>query len=131
MAISLPPRITEKLRPRQCVPEEPTVLECKVEGVPFPDIKWYFNDILLFASEKHEITVMEQVAKLKIAKVTPSDVGVYTCEAKNEAGVATSRTNIILGKVAITIVFILRAISVPKLDDIIFKISKSNFFYRA
>jgi len=131
MAISLPPRITEKLRPRQCVPEEPTVLECKVEGVPFPEIKWYFNDILLFASEKHEITVMEQVAKLKIAKVTPSDVGVYTCEAKNEAGVATSRTNIILGKVAITIVFILRAISVPKLDDIIFKISKSNFFYRA
>ncbi|EDW50159.1 GM14145 [Drosophila sechellia] len=93
-----PPRITEKLRPRQCVPEEPTVLECKVEGVPFPEIKWYFNDILLFASEKYEITVIEQVAKLKIAKVTPSDVGVYTCEAKNEAGVATSRTNIILEK---------------------------------
>uniref|UniRef100_A0A6P4EQL5 Titin-like n=1 Tax=Drosophila rhopaloa TaxID=1041015 RepID=A0A6P4EQL5_DRORH len=93
-----PPRITEKLRPRQCVPEEPTVLECKVEGVPFPEINWYFNDILLFASEKYEITVVEQVAKLKIAKVTPSDVGVYTCEAKNEAGVATSRTNIILEK---------------------------------
>ncbi|EDW33137.1 GL24635 [Drosophila persimilis] len=91
-----PPRITEKLRPRQCVPEEPTVLECKVEGVPFPEINWYFNDILLFASEKYEITVVEQVAQLKIAKVTPSDVGVYTCEAKNEAGVATSRTNIIL-----------------------------------
>ncbi|EDV96839.1 GH16494 [Drosophila grimshawi] len=93
-----PPRITEKLRPRQCVPEEPTVLECKVEGVPFPEINWYFNDILLFASEKYEITVVEQVAQLKIAKVTPSDVGVYTCEAKNEAGVATSRTNIILEK---------------------------------
>lgn len=93
-----PPRITEKLRPRQCVPDEPTVLECKVEGVPFPEINWYFNDILLFASEKYEITVVEQVAKLKIAKVTPSDVGVYTCEARNEAGVATSRTNIILGK---------------------------------
>jgi len=54
--------------------------------------------MLLFASEKYEITVVEQVAQLKIAKVTPSDVGVYTCEAKNEAGVATSRTNIILGK---------------------------------
>ncbi|KAH8262556.1 hypothetical protein KR026_012282, partial [Drosophila bipectinata] len=93
-----PPRITEKLRPRQCVPDEPTVLECKVEGVPFPEINWYFNDILLFASEKYEITVVEQVAKLKIAKVTPSDVGVYTCEARNEAGVATSRTNIILEK---------------------------------
>ncbi|KAH8272397.1 hypothetical protein KR018_008161, partial [Drosophila ironensis] len=93
-----PPRITEKLRPRQCVPDEPTVLECKVEGVPFPEINWYFNDILLFASEKYEITIVEQVAQLKIAKVTPSDVGVYTCEAKNEAGVATSRTNIILEK---------------------------------
>lgn len=93
-----PPRITEKLRPRQCVPEEPTVLECKVDGVPFPEINWYFNDMLLFASEKYEINVVEQVAQLKIAKVTPSDVGVYTCEAKNEAGVATSRTNIILGE---------------------------------
>ncbi|XP_037947809.1 titin-like [Teleopsis dalmanni] len=93
-----PPRITEKLRPRQCIPEEPTVLECKVEGVPFPEINWYFNDMLLFASEKYEISVVEHVAKLKIAKVTPTDVGVYTCEARNEAGVATTRTNLVLDK---------------------------------
>lgn len=93
-----PPRITEKLRPRMCAPEEPTVLECKVEGIPFPEINWYFNDAILFASEKYEINVVEDVAQLKIAKVTPSDVGIYTCEAKNEAGVATTRTNVVLGK---------------------------------
>ncbi|KAI8118244.1 Titin [Lucilia cuprina] len=93
-----PPRITEKLRPRMCVPEEPTVLECKVEGIPFPEINWYFNDILLFASEKYELNVVEDVAQLKIAKVTPSDVGIYTCEAKNVGGIATTRTNIVLEK---------------------------------
>lgn len=95
---SKPPRITEKLRPRMCVPDQPIVLECKIEGLPFPEIRWYFNDILLFASEKYEMTVTENVAKLKIAKVTPNEVGIYTCEAKNEGGAATSRANVILGK---------------------------------
>lgn len=92
------PRFIKKLQPAICQPDAPTILQCKIDGAPYPEIKWYFNDIELFASEKFVFNVTEKVATLEIAKVTAMDVGIYTCQAKNEAGVATSRTNIVLGK---------------------------------
>lgn len=93
-----PPRFLKKLQPAVCQPDQPTVLQCKIDGAPYPEIKWYFNDIELFASEKYVFNVTEKVATLEIVRVTPQDVGVYTCQAKNQAGVATSRSNIVLGK---------------------------------
>lgn len=92
------PRFLKKLQPAICQPEAPTILQCKFDGAPYPEIKWYFNDIELFASEKFIFNVTEKVATLEIASVTALDVGIYMCQAKNEAGVATSRTNIVLGK---------------------------------
>lgn len=92
------PRFLKKLQPAICQPDAPTVLQCKIDGAPYPEIRWYFNDIELFASEKYIFNVTEKVATLEIVRVTPMDVGVYSCQAKNEAGVATSRTNIVLGK---------------------------------
>lgn len=93
-----PPRFLKKLQPAVCQPDQPAVLRCKIDGAPYPEIKWYFNDIELFASEKYIFNVTEKVATLEIVRVTPQDVGVYTCQAKNQAGVATSRSNIVLGK---------------------------------
>lgn len=93
-----PPKFVKKLKPKKVTPKTTTVLECKVEGVPTPEIKWFFNDVELFATEQYEITVSETVTKLYIKNVTPKEVGLYTCEARNEAGVATTRANIVLGK---------------------------------
>lgn len=92
------PRFLKKLQPAVCQPDQPTVLQCKIDGNPYPDVKWFFNDIELFASEKYIFNVTEKVATLEIVRVTPLDVGVYTCQARNQAGVATSRSNIVLGK---------------------------------
>lgn len=92
------PRFLKKLQPALCQPDAPTILQCKIDGAPYPEVKWYFNDIELFASEKFIFNVTEKVVTLKIASVTAKDVGIYTCQAINEAGVATSRTNLILGK---------------------------------
>lgn len=100
-AVIKPPRFIKKLQPALCQPDQPTVLQCKIDGAPYPIIKWYFNDHELFASEKYIMTVVEKVATLEIVRVTPMDVGIYTCQAKNEAGVATSRTNLQLGKFSI------------------------------
>lgn len=90
------PRFVEKLQPVLTETDQPIFLQCKVEGVPFPEIKWFFNDTELFATERYSMTVVENVAVLEIASAKPQDVGIYTCEARNEGGVATTRTNIIV-----------------------------------
>ncbi|XP_035789232.1 titin-like isoform X6 [Anopheles albimanus] len=91
-----PPNIIEKLQPRICEPNKPVQLRCRIEGIPFPDVQWYFNDTLLFANPEYCMNVVEDVATLEIATVQPYHVGIYTCEAKNVAGVAISKANIIV-----------------------------------
>uniref|UniRef100_A0A182TKY5 Ig-like domain-containing protein n=1 Tax=Anopheles melas TaxID=34690 RepID=A0A182TKY5_9DIPT len=91
-----PPNIVEKLQPQICEPNKPVLLRCRIEGVPFPTVQWYFNDTVLFASSEYIMNVVEDVATLEIATVQPYHVGIYTCEAKNVAGVAISKANIVV-----------------------------------
>uniref|UniRef100_A0A182NH79 Ig-like domain-containing protein n=1 Tax=Anopheles dirus TaxID=7168 RepID=A0A182NH79_9DIPT len=91
-----PPSIVEKLQPQICEPDKPVQLRCRIEGVPFPAVQWYFNDTLLFANSEYIMNVVEDVATLEIATVQPYHVGIYTCEAKNVAGVALSKANIVV-----------------------------------
>lgn len=92
------PKFLKKLQPKVCKPNEPTELRATIEGVPFPEIKWFLNDTELHATQNFEMNIEEKVVTLKIAKLTPELIGTYTCQVKNEAGVAISRTNIALGK---------------------------------
>lgn len=92
------PKFVKKLKPEMCKPHEPTILTATIEGTPFPEVKWFFNDAELRATEIYEMNVVERAVTLKIAKVTPELVGTYSCQIKNEAGVAISRANIALGK---------------------------------
>lgn len=92
------PKFLKKLQPKICKPEEPTELRATIEGVPFPEVKWYLNDTELHATQNFEMNIEEKVVTLKIAKMTPELIGTYTCQVKNKAGVAISRTNIALGK---------------------------------
>lgn len=92
------PKFVKKLQPEMCKPNEPTELRATVEGVPFPEVKWFFNDAELHATENFEMNVIEKAVTLKISKVTPELVGTYSCQVKNEAGIAISRANIALGK---------------------------------
>lgn len=92
------PKFLKKLQPKLCKPEEPIELRATIEGVPFPEVKWYLNDTELHATQNFDMITTEEVVTLRIAKVTPELVGTYTCQVKNEAGVAVSRTNITLGK---------------------------------
>lgn len=92
------PKFVKKLQPEICKPNEPTELRATVEGVPFPEVKWFFNDAELHATENFEMNVIEKAVTLKIFKVTPELIGTYSCQVKNEAGIAISRANIALGK---------------------------------
>lgn len=93
-----PPKFTKKLQPEVCKPDELCILQASIDGMPLPEVKWMFNDNELHATEHYEMNLVEKIATLKIARVTTKDVGIYTCEIRNEAGVATSRANIVIGK---------------------------------
>ena len=71
----------------------PTQFVCQAIGVPVPYIKWYFNGVIINLSNnsKHNSSSMalnESIIEstLVIINADSSDVGTYTCEAKNVIG---------------------------------------------
>ncbi|KRY53788.1 Muscle M-line assembly protein unc-89 [Trichinella britovi] len=70
---------------------EDVVLQCKVTGVPYPDVMWYKKGVPVVCSEKITIeTCQDGIHKLIIHQADESDVAEYRCEAKNDAGVVWS-----------------------------------------
>jgi hypothetical protein len=91
-----PPKFVQKLQPVISEPQKPVILKGEVDGNPFPDIKWFFNETELSNTERYEMTSEKSNVSLKIKSIKESDVGIYTCQAINPGGVATSRTNVIV-----------------------------------
>ena len=91
---------------------------CKATGEPVPDISWYYNGIMIDASDKSSkyMTVSESINvtttenTLTIYNATSSDIGIYTCTASNILGNDTSHGNSVFhwNKTVINIVYILR-----------------------
>ena len=71
---------------------------CQAVGEPVPDISWYFNGVMINASDNNSkymimsrslnITATENT--LTVYNVTSSDVGTYTCNSSNIIGSLTS-----------------------------------------
>lgn len=91
-----PPKFIQKLQPVISEPQQPVLLKGEVDGSPFPDIKWFFNESELSNSERYEMVAEKNNVSLKIKSVKEADIGIYTCQAINPGGVATSRTNVIV-----------------------------------
>lgn len=91
-----PPKFIQKLQPVISESKKPVILKGEVDGSPFPDIKWFFNENELSNSERYEMVSEKSNVTLKIKSVKEADVGIYTCQAINPGGVATSRTNVIV-----------------------------------
>ena len=74
---------------------------CKATGEPVPDISWYYNGIMIDASDKSSkymivsgsINVTTTENTLTIYNATSSDIGIYTCTASNVLGNDTSHGN--------------------------------------
>ncbi|KRY70707.1 Muscle M-line assembly protein unc-89 [Trichinella pseudospiralis] len=70
---------------------EDVVLQCKVTGVPYPEVMWYKKGVPVVCNEKITIeTCQDGIHKLIIHQADESDVAEYRCEAKNDAGVVWS-----------------------------------------
>lgn len=91
------PRFIEKLKPIH-TPDGYTVqFECKVEGLPRPQITWFRQTAIIKPSQDFQIYYDDDnVATLIIREVFPEDAGTFTCVAKNAAGFASSTTELIV-----------------------------------
>ncbi|XP_057208734.1 palladin isoform X2 [Triplophysa rosa] len=62
-------------------------MDCKVSGLPTPDLVWQLNGQTIRPDSSHKMLVRENgVHSLVIEPVTCRDAGVYTCIASNRAG---------------------------------------------
>ena len=70
----------------------PITFTCHATGEPLPNITWYFNNTeLVFPHTTYEmnLTVVNTTtvsSSLTVYNVEPSDIGLYTCLASNDAG---------------------------------------------
>ncbi|XP_053178065.1 palladin isoform X3 [Scomber japonicus] len=62
-------------------------MDCKVSGLPTPDLIWQLNGQIIRPDSAHKMLVRENgVHSLVIEPVTSRDAGIYTCIASNRAG---------------------------------------------
>ena len=66
----------------------PLKLQVNIRGHPQPTVVWFKNDRPVRGKKNIEVSSVEGRHTLSIAKVTPEDSGVYTCEATSSAGKA-------------------------------------------
>ncbi|KAI1722964.1 immunoglobulin i-set domain-containing protein [Ditylenchus destructor] len=79
--VLVPPSIADGERIMRVAEAGQLALDCVTKGHPTPEIVWKKEGISVSAPLK---------TRLLIANLTSDDNGRYTCEAKNEAGVATA-----------------------------------------
>ncbi|XP_053307021.1 myopalladin isoform X2 [Spea bombifrons] len=62
-------------------------LDCKVSGLPTPDIMWLLNGIPVTPNATHKMLVRENgIHSLLIDPLSQADAGTYTCIATNKTG---------------------------------------------
>uniref|UniRef100_A0A674PN73 Myopalladin n=1 Tax=Takifugu rubripes TaxID=31033 RepID=A0A674PN73_TAKRU len=62
-------------------------LDCKVSGLPIPELMWLVNGKPIYSDLYHKMLVRENgVHSLVIDPLTQKDSGTYTCIASNKAG---------------------------------------------
>ncbi|NXG28679.1 PALLD protein, partial [Dromaius novaehollandiae] len=72
-------------------------MDCKVSGLPTPDLSWQLNGRPIRPDSSHKMLVRENgVHSLIIEPVTTRDAGIYTCIASNRAGENTFSLELIV-----------------------------------
>jgi hypothetical protein len=90
-----PPMFLEPLQDTRCRTHETFRLECKVDGIPYPEVRFYKDWRLLTDSYRTRIRHIEpDIWQLTIYGAIEKDTGLYTCTAKNIAGATLSSCNV-------------------------------------
>lgn len=68
-------------------------IRCEVDGHPYPNITWFFNDQELSSMGRIQIVNEDQ---LTVRGATPEDSGEYKCMARNEFSHASHTEKIVV-----------------------------------
>ncbi|GMR51488.1 hypothetical protein PMAYCL1PPCAC_21683, partial [Pristionchus mayeri] len=89
------PEFTKDLQPVQAKVGEPAALECRVAGVPQPEVKWFKDGAEVKPGDGVQIESQpDGTNRLKIDSAKPEDQGNYRVEATNATGSMSSKAPI-------------------------------------
>lgn len=77
-------------------------MQAIVDGIPFPLVEWYRENILLKEGGKVKLEMDERsgVCSLTIKPAKKEDMGEYECMAKNRAGEASTYCEVIIDQLS-------------------------------
>lgn len=85
-----PPQIVLHLEPQTVMSGRSVRFSVQVSGLPPPQVLWYKDSQALSTSYNCKFLRDEDQHTLLLLEVFPEDATVYSCEAKNDYGEATS-----------------------------------------
>ena len=108
---SVPPKVELKEKVYTFLVKSDQVIEARVGGIPFPDVKWFKDEVLIEKIDFIHCEQEENISRLKFSQLKLDGAGVYKCVAENTIGKAEAKTSVVVqGKVYKNVCVVLYAI---------------------